>query len=539
MVNGKKVKKVKMGNTEVEVPTNETGNVYGDALGIDYSKNEPIYGSVIGNSVWGTVENNSSANATPSNPQAPSMGEGITGTPSNTYAEGIRATYGIESAPPTTTYADGIASYDTGNATRPSRPRGVRTDVGTSDTGTTDTGTVSPMTYESWINEQKKLEEEKYLNSMKEAEKYRERASADAQASYLQNMSTYGINAETMSQMGLTGGGYSDYLNSQAYAQQRSDMQTAEKNALAMEQQANTTYQDAIAQLNQESTTAYTKLLENAQNPNTYGNYTEEGIRAMANQFGWSDTQTQEAINVWKQAKESAELAMGESGDTIVMDDIIKSVQNGEFVNETGQPYSWEEIKEMLYRERNNGATVTDEDIEKAKQAYDVWISYKNGKITSDEYYNALNGDTTANEQVSNATNAEVFKAEAKNQVGEMLGYAEGKYDKYNAVSIYSSSYKASDFGKYVGVNNSSSKQSEYIQKIVDDAKANKIPVGSVVRMNYGVGDIDASNYIYMGKGVFVELPLTYADAYPESKNFSTYVPDGYKKNLYGNIQKE
>ena len=35
---------------------------------------------------------------------------------------------------------------------------------------------------------------------------------AEAQLAYLQNKSTYGVNAETLARMGLTGSGYSDYL---------------------------------------------------------------------------------------------------------------------------------------------------------------------------------------------------------------------------------------------------------------------------------------------------------------------------------------
>lgn len=53
----------------------------------------------------------------------------------------------------------------------------------------------------------------------------RERGVVDARTSYAQNMATYGANAERMGRMGLTGSGYSDYVNAQAYATQRAETQ--------------------------------------------------------------------------------------------------------------------------------------------------------------------------------------------------------------------------------------------------------------------------------------------------------------------------
>lgn len=55
----------------------------------------------------------------------------------------------------------------------------------------------------------------------------RERAIADANSAYAQNRAGYGAKAEAMGSMGLTGGGYSDYLENAAYAQNRSETQAA------------------------------------------------------------------------------------------------------------------------------------------------------------------------------------------------------------------------------------------------------------------------------------------------------------------------
>lgn len=179
-----------------------------------------------------------------------------------------------------------------GTSTGDSTPTDTKTD--TEETGT--------MTYEEFIAEQKAREEEKRQAALKEAEIYKERAEADAQASYMQNMSTYGVNAETMAQMGLTGGGYSDYLNAQAYAQKRGEMQTASANEAAMKQQAESKYADNILSLDgqlvayqeaekaekeQYAKSVYNTLWDAVQDPNT--TYTADSIKAIAEKAGLSE----------------------------------------------------------------------------------------------------------------------------------------------------------------------------------------------------------------------------------------------------------
>ena len=89
------------------------------------------------------------------------------------------------------------------------------------------------------------------------AEQTRERAIVDANSSYQQNLAGYGANAEAMANMGLTGSGYSDWLNASAYAQNRADVQaanaqseTAKREARYIadqtKNQADTTYNDAV-----------------------------------------------------------------------------------------------------------------------------------------------------------------------------------------------------------------------------------------------------------------------------------------------------
>lgn len=101
----------------------------------------------------------------------------------------------------------------------------------------------------------------------------RERSMVDAQSSYARNLATYGANAERLGRMGLTGSGYSDYLNAQAYATQRGEVQTAaarsekaKREALYAEKQAKL---DADSAFNQVKYNAESKYLDDMYDVNT------------------------------------------------------------------------------------------------------------------------------------------------------------------------------------------------------------------------------------------------------------------------------
>lgn len=61
----------------------------------------------------------------------------------------------------------------------------------------------------------------------RQADINRQRAITDANSAYEQNKASYGAKAEALGDMGLTGGGYGDWLNASAYAQNRSEVQGA------------------------------------------------------------------------------------------------------------------------------------------------------------------------------------------------------------------------------------------------------------------------------------------------------------------------
>lgn len=204
------------------------------------------------------------------------------------------------------------------------------TSGGTGSTGSTGGSTVGSGevdTYEEFLLKQEgfykeqldkinaQIEQNKQ-NALQQAESERERAVIDARSSYEQNKATYGANAEQLAAMGLSGSGYSDYLNQQAYATQRAETQNANAQAeatkVAAEQQANSDKLNAelsyaenmqnnaekLAQYQQQKAEEakaeeeqkkqyYEALLTSA---NT-GEYTSEQIASLGAQYGLDEVQ--------------------------------------------------------------------------------------------------------------------------------------------------------------------------------------------------------------------------------------------------------
>lgn len=209
----------------------------------------------------------------------------------------------------------------------PDTSGGTGTTGSTGSTGGSTTGGGEVDTYEEFLLKQEgfykeqldKLNaqiEQNKQNALQQAESERERAVIDARSSYEQNKATYGANAEQLAAMGLSGSGYSDYLNQQAYATQRAETQNANAQAeatkVAAEQQANSDKLNAelsyaenmqgnaekLAQYQQQKAEEakaeeeqkkqyYAMLLGSA---NT-GEYTSEQVASLGAQYGLDETQ--------------------------------------------------------------------------------------------------------------------------------------------------------------------------------------------------------------------------------------------------------
>lgn len=234
------------------------------------------------------------------------------------------------------------AQQQTPTESTPDTSGGTGATGSTGATGGSTTGSGEVDTYEEFLLKQEgfykeqldklnALIEQNKQNALQQAESERGRAVIDARSSYAQNLATYGANAEQLAAMGLSGSGYSDYLNQQAYATQRAETQNANAQAeatkVAAEQQANSDKLNAelsyaenmqgnaekLAQYQQQKAEEakaeeeqkkayYASLLASA---NT-GKYTSEQIASLGAQYGLDEeqiSQLQAAVESYEQQK--------------------------------------------------------------------------------------------------------------------------------------------------------------------------------------------------------------------------------------------
>ena len=273
----------------------------------------------------------------------------IVGNPNVEKMPTINRTSARGSKPQTSpmTYGQQLAAaaqQHTPTESTPDTSGGTGATGSTGATGGSTTGSGEVDTYEEFLLKQEgfykeqldKLNaqiEQNKQNALQQAESERERAVIDARSSYEQNKATYGANAEQLAAMGLSGSGYSDYLNQQAYATQRAETQSASAQAeatkLAAEQQANSDKLNAelsyaenmqgnaekLAQYQQQKAEEakaeeeqkkqyYAALLTSA---NT-GEYTSEQIASLGAQYGLDEaqiSQLQAAADKYKSDQQS------------------------------------------------------------------------------------------------------------------------------------------------------------------------------------------------------------------------------------------
>lgn len=273
----------------------------------------------------------------------------IVGNPNAEKMPTINRTTASGSKPQTSpmTYGQQLAAaaqQQTSTESTPDTSGGTGATGSTGATGGSTTGSGEVDTYEEFLLKQEgfykeqldKLNaqiEQNKQNALQQAESERERAVIDARSSYEQNKATYGANAEQLAAMGLSGSGYSDYLNQQAYATQRAETQNANAQAeatkLAAEQQANSDKLNAelsyaenmqgnaekLAQYQQQKAEEakaeeeqkkqyYASLLTSA---NT-GEYTSEQIASLGAQYGLDEaqiSQLQAAADKYKSDQQS------------------------------------------------------------------------------------------------------------------------------------------------------------------------------------------------------------------------------------------
>lgn len=417
----------------------------------------------------------------------------------------------------------------------------------TGSTGGSTAGSGEVDTYEEFLNKQEGLYKQQYEDLLAQIEAERQRGVIDARSSYEQNKATYGANAEQLAAMGLSGSGYSDYLNQQAYATQRAETQGANAQAESNRLQAELSYTENMMnlekdriELEEQKKAYYASLLASA---NT-GGYSSEQIAAIAAQYGLDEAQISQLQAAADKFKSSsfAEVYRTESEniqnegsyyDTSYLDILLK---NGDIDQETYNGLM-EQYADVVAEESDSETLDNLHEEGKIDDAtYQSKIDEWNKDIdTSTAFFNGADytaGKQAYEEVINNPWATEETKAQLK--ASYLRTYAEdiarelvGDSVSGGVVDINSGSYNAKQWGDYNDIGDPDSGQGQLISRFVADAKAGKIKEGQVITVNYGQVWSDYGVYVYVGDGVFVKCKNSARNDYEK------YTPSGYK---YGGI---
>lgn len=347
------------------------------------------------------------------------------------------------------------AQQQTPTESTPDTSGGTGATGSTGATGGSTTGSGEVDTYEEFLLKQEgfykeqldKLNaqiEQNKQNALQQAESERERAVIDARSSYEQNKATYGANAEQLAAMGLSGSGYSDYLNQQAYATQRAETQNANAQAeatkLAAEQQANSDKLNAelsyaenmqgnaekLAQYQQQKAEEakaeeeqkkqyYAALLTSA---NT-GEYTSEQIASLGAQYGLDEvqiSQLQAAADKYKSDQQSLSYAealqmISDYGADLDVSYLETLLNTGSISQE-----QYNQLMAQYSKELVESGDVATEDTDKIDDLH------QSGQI-SDEDYNKQKEQWNSQIDTSDAffNSGSMSATEAKKQLDEIL----------------------------------------------------------------------------------------------------------------------
>lgn len=324
----------------------------------------------------------------------------------------------------------------------------------------------------------------------KNAELARQRSIVDARTSYEQNKASYGANAEALADMGLSASGYSDYINSQAYATQRSEIQnanataeTAKRNAEHTERQAklgadqqylqgeyeanstydknvydiNTTYAQNILAAEQEKakadSSAYTAALQaKAAADEKYNSQIESGKDTYAQKYGaimeaakGGDYTKTEILNLAKMYGLSTEDANSLANSAISKtSDLYESLKE-EILNASSDPtidygtlskyiQLGYQDEGLTYSEYNKLKTQWNDGLDTSENAF-----YENGSLISPS-----SAEAKLNEVINSPLSSDATKKAIKNSFDNLYMYRA----KQNGTYYYSGSKNLANIGE-------------------------------------------------------------------------------------------
>jgi hypothetical protein len=252
------------------------------------------------------------------------------------------------------------------------------TGTGSGEGGGTGSGggtgdTVPPMTYEEW-----------YTAAKQNAESTRQSAINDARVEYNRSKSEYGNKAEALRNMGLTGAGYSDYLNGQAYAQMQGAIANANAEKASTIADIDAKYMDYLDRKTEAAKNVYATLYDSVKG----GAYTNNDIDRLASEYGLSDNQIANLKAVRseyaKQILSSGDYSMEllnelypdggtdyESYKKTLMDK-YKGFDADWLVKDDGTMMNKSEAKEWINELRNKGISIPEDIDKRIEDAYKV-----------------------------------------------------------------------------------------------------------------------------------------------------------------------
>lgn len=404
------------------------------------------------------------------------------------------------------------------------------------------------------------------------AEIQRKRGIVDASTMAEQQKATYGANAEQLGRMGLNVSGYSDYLNSQAYATGMAYRQAANAQATDIKRQA--TYQEALARL--EADKAYSQATAEA-DKTYYGAMTEIEAAKIADAKAleerlYKEQQQKEAqqqtnylkmlelaasgVDVSEVAKnfgltEEQITSIGNATPT-VEGDLSETKYNNLYNSYVNQEASGDYVGAAFTRTEMENYTASEEqkqiisannviaDVDRIMGS-DSQLEALATNIKSGKYGNAsesikeaysekilANTSTMTRADFEDILNSEVNKTLLTEKARKTLqADFEKRYSSTvskNEINIYSSDFDMSDFGTFIGSEKDNSKQSAYTSALKKLIESGTLVEGDVIIAKYGE-KLDSWSrrgvYVYDGKGGFKKA----------NKSFSydkIRVPDGY-----------
>lgn len=418
-----------------------------------------------------------------------------------------------------TTYAAYGISGDTGGGTPPTDNSGTGS---TGSTGGSTTGSGEVDTYEEFLLKQEGLYKQQYEDLLAQIEAERQRGVIDARSSYEQNKATYGANAEQLAAMGLSGSGYSDYLNQQAYATQRAETQGANAQAESNRLQAELSYTENMMNLEkdkigleEQKKQYYAALLTSA---NT-GDYTAEQLAELGKQYGLSEeqiTSITDAANTYKTNTQK-------SNYSNLMIDVENRATNKTILDTAlkNDNISQEQYNDLLSRYQTNTyddySSVINTDFSQADTSV-IDNAYNRGEITKTQYNNLK---TQYNKGVANAiTAASLFysngaaldSSTAKAIVDKLVSTGWLTQDTKNKINnAYDQAYNTDDGGGCYAKGTMIT-VADGTQKAVEDIKVGD----SVLVFNHLTGELDVSPISYVfhdGEKEYEVLKLQFDDA--------------------------